>query len=51
MVLDSSAVTYTLGFYPEEKSLDNKQHDLVVKVKGNAASGATLEHSRSIWRA
>ncbi len=48
-VLDSSAVSYTLGFYPDKKSLDNKLHDLGVKVKGNAASGAALEYRKKYF--
>lgn len=31
-ILDTTEVTYTLGFYVEEKSLDNKIHDLSVKL-------------------
>jgi VWFA-related protein len=35
-VLDDADATYVLGFYPEEKSLDKKFHDLKVKVAHSA---------------
>jgi VWFA-related protein len=31
-ILDTTEVTYTLGFYVDEKSMDNKIHDLSVKL-------------------
>jgi hypothetical protein len=33
MALEDSAVTYTLGFYPDPDSLDGKFHDLKVQVR------------------
>jgi VWFA-related protein len=33
MALEDSAVTYTLGFYPDSDSLDGKFHDLKVQVR------------------
>jgi hypothetical protein len=44
MALDDSAVTYTLGFYPDPDSLDGKFHDLKVQVK---RPGVRLRYRRS----
>jgi VWFA-related protein len=38
-VMADSDLTYTLGYYPDDKMLDGKSHDFGVKVK---AAGATL---------
>jgi len=37
-VLESGAYTYTLGFYPDEKTLDGKEHKLEVKLVKNPAT-------------
>lgn len=42
-VLDDGELTYTLGYYPDNKLLDGKSHDFGIKVK---ASGATLRFRR-----
>ena len=44
-ILDSAEVTYTLGFYADEKTLDGKVHDLSVKL-GKKASGAKVFHRK-----
>jgi len=31
-VMEDAAVTYTLGFYVDDKKLDGKSHDLTVKL-------------------
>lgn len=47
-VLDESAVSYTLGFYVEEKALDGKLHDLNVKLaKKPETSGASARHRKT----
>ena len=46
-VLNASEVSYTLGFYVEEKALDGKVHDLNVKLgKGADTAGAKLFYRR-----
>jgi len=44
-ILDTTEVTYTLGFYVDEKALDNKNHDLSVKLA--KASKATLHYRKN----
>ena len=47
-ILDTTEVTYTLGFYVDEKSLDNKNHDLSVKLaKKPETAKATLHYRKS----
>jgi VWFA-related protein len=47
-VLDEAQVTYTLGFYVEEKALDGKSHDLNIKLaKKSETSGASLRYRRN----
>lgn len=47
-VLDTADVSYTLGFYVPEKSLDGKKHDLSVKLSKNAeTSGAKVSYRKS----
>jgi VWFA-related protein len=47
-VLAEAEVTYTLGFYVDEKSLDGKSHDLTVKlVKKAETNGATPRFKKS----
>ena len=47
-ILDTTEVTYTLGFYVDEKSLDNKNHDLSVKLaKKPETSKASLHYRKS----
>ena len=47
-VMEESAVTYTLGFYVDDKKLDGKSHDLSVKLaKKPETSGATVIHKKS----
>lgn len=47
-ILDTTEITYTLGFYVDEKSLDNKNHDLSVKLaKKPETSKATLHYRKS----
>lgn len=46
-VLASGAYTYTLGFYPDEKTLDGKEHKLEVKlVKKPATDKARVSHRK-----
>ena len=47
-VLDTTEISYTLGFYVDDKSLDNKNHDLSVKLaKKPELSKATLHYRKS----
>lgn len=47
-VIDSSDVSYTLGFYVTDKSLDGRKHDLSVKVaKKPETSDAKLSYRKS----
>jgi VWFA-related protein len=47
-VLDEAEVTYTLGFYVEDKALDGKTHELNVKLaKKPETSGAQLHYRKS----
>jgi VWFA-related protein len=47
-ILDTTEVTYTLGFYVDEKSLDNKIHDLSVKLgKKPETAKASLHYRKS----
>ncbi len=47
-ILDTTEVTYTLGFYVDDKSLDNKSHDLSVKLaKKPETAKATLHYRKS----
>ncbi len=47
-ILDTTEIAYTLGFYVNEKSLDNKNHDLTVKLaKKPETSKATLHYRKS----
>ena len=49
-VLDEADVSYTLGFYPEEKSLDGRTHDLSVKLgKKPETNGATVRHRKKYF--
>jgi VWFA-related protein len=46
--IDSSEVTYTLGFYVDDKGLDGKKHDLNVKIaKKSDTSGAKVYARKS----
>jgi VWFA-related protein len=46
--IDSSEVSYTLGFYVDDKALDGKKHDLSVKVSKKAdTSGAKISFRKS----
>ncbi len=47
-ILDTTEITYTLGFYVDEKALDNKKHDLTVKLAKNLPTGkASLRYRKS----
>lgn len=47
-VIDSSEVSYTLGFYVDDKALDGKKHDLSVKLSKKAeTSGAKISFRKS----
>ena len=47
-VLDAAEVSYTLGFYVDDKAMDGKKHDLNVKVSKKAeTSGAKLLYRKS----
>ncbi len=47
-VIDAASVSYTLGFYIDGKALDNKKHDLSVKLSKKAeTSGAKLLYRKS----
>lgn len=47
-VIDEAEVTYTLGFYAEDKALDGKTHDLTVKVaKKPGTNNAQLHYRKS----
>jgi VWFA-related protein len=47
-VIDEAEVTYTLGFYVEDKALDGKTHDLTVKVaKKPDTNNAQLHYRKS----
>ena len=47
-ILDTTEVTYTLGFYVDEKSLDNKIHDLSVKLaKKPETAKASVRHRKN----
>jgi VWFA-related protein len=47
-VIDSSEVSYTLGFYVDDKALDGKKHDVSVKVsKKPETSGAKVSFRKS----
>jgi VWFA-related protein len=47
-ILDTTEVTYTLGFYVDEKSLDNKVHDLNVKLaKKPETAKASVRHRKN----
>ena len=51
-VIDSSEVSYTLGFYVDDKALDGKKHEVSVKVsKKPEASGAKLSYRKSYMAA
>ncbi|MEP7351997.1 MAG: VWA domain-containing protein, partial [Acidobacteriota bacterium] len=46
-ILTSAEVTYTLGFYIDEKALDGKQHDLTIKLAKKAdTNGAKVFHRK-----
>jgi VWFA-related protein len=45
-VLEDAGVVYTLGFYPDEKSLDRKFHDLRVHVK---RPGVEVNHRKAYF--
>lgn len=46
-VIGLSGVSYTLGFYPDQKSLDGRTHKLEVKlVKSGRTQGADLAHRK-----
>lgn len=47
-VIDTSSVSYTLGFYVDGKALDNKKHELTVKLAKKAeTAGAKALYRRS----
>lgn len=47
-VLDAAEVSYTLGFYVDDKALDGKKHDLSVKLSKKAeTSGAKVSYRKS----
>ena len=47
-VMEDAQVTYTLGFYVDEKNLDGKSHDLNVRLaKKPETSGASVRHGKS----
>ena len=47
-VMEEAAVTYTLGFYVDEKKLDGKSHDLSVKLaKKPETTGANVRYRKS----
>jgi VWFA-related protein len=47
-ILDTTEITYTLGFYVDDKALDNKKHDLSVKLaKKPETAKATLHYRKS----
>ena len=47
-ILDTTEVTYSLGFYVDEKALDNKNHDLSVKLaKKPETSKASVRYRKS----
>jgi len=49
-ILDETIVSYTLGFYPDEKKLNEATHDLNVKVaKKPETSGAKLSYRKSFF--
>jgi VWFA-related protein len=49
-VVALSGYTYTLGFYPDEKTLDNKTHDLkVTLVKKPATDKAKVAHRKQYF--
>lgn len=49
-VLDAAEVSYTLGFYVDNKSLDGKKHDLNVKLSKKAeTNGAKLLYRKSYF--
>lgn len=46
--IDSGDVSYTLGFYVDDKALDGKKHDLSVKLSKKAeTSGAKISYRKS----
>lgn len=46
--IDSGEVSYTLGFYVDDKALDGKKHDLSVKLSKKAeTSGAKISYRKS----
>jgi VWFA-related protein len=47
-ILDTTEITYSLGFYVDEKSLDGKNHDLSVKLaKKPETAKASVRHRKS----
>ncbi len=50
-VLDTTEVTYTLGFYVDDKSLDNKIHDLSVKIAKKPETAKATLHYRKTYNA
>jgi len=50
-VLDTTEVTYTLGFYVDDKSLDNKNHDLSVKLGKKPELAKATVHFRKSYAA
>jgi len=50
-ILDTTEITYTLGFYVDEKSLDNKNHDLSVKIAKKPETAKAILHYRKNYAA
>ena len=50
-ILDTTEITYTLGFYVDEKSLDNKNHDLSVKIAKKPETAKAVLHYRKNYAA
>jgi len=51
-VIDSAEVSYTLGFYVDDKALDGKKHDLSVKLSKKAeTSSAKVSYRKSYFAA
>jgi VWFA-related protein len=48
-VLDEAEVTYTLGFYVEDRALDGKTHDLNVKLAKKPETGGAQLHYRKSY--
>jgi VWFA-related protein len=50
-ILDTTEVSYTLGFYVDEKALDNKNHDLSVKLTRKPETSKASLHYRKSYAA